>query len=352
MYDSAVSIRDAGLAPFEKQRPVASETRRFQRIETVEASDLSYRDFLKRFVHANRPVVLNGVAQNWPAMSKWQPEYFRKRFGKQEVAVAYDKYMPFDQFIDEVLASSEQAPGPYMFRLFLHEHMPELLADVIPQNKFAYPRRYASPLMPERVRRPDGYLKLLIGGPGSKFPVMHFDGDNAHAAITEIHGLKEMILFAPEDSRFVYPKPGAGNVSLVDNPHSPDLARFPLMANAKPYQVVLEPGQMIFIPSRWWHTARPLTPSVSVCTNILDGSNWAGFVDDSANAKINDQWRRIAKRAYLGGLGKLLSLCETLQERSPRLAKGLIFPERLSPISADMAPEPSARQLKIRIPTP
>lgn len=330
--------------------PRISLTVASKNIETVDASELPYEAFLHDYLRAGRPVVVRNAATRWPALSKWRPDYFKSKFGKQPVSVAYDKTMPFDQFIDEVLASSEDSPGPYMFRLFLHEQLPELLSDLIPQNAYAYPRRYGSPLMPESVRRPDGYLKLLIGGSGSKFPMMHYDGENAHAAITEIYGDKEIILFSPEDTPFIYARADATNVSKVENPHCPDLNRFPLMAKATPYRAVIEPGQMVFIPARWWHTARPLTPSVSVCTNILDQSNWSGFVEELSKAPVNHPVKKIFKRVYLSGLGGLLTAMEQLQEKSPALSKLLILPEVLSPISAAVAREPSASPLKIRIP--
>lgn len=318
-------------------------------IEVIDAANISYEEFLRRYAHANRPVVVDNCVGRWPAMKKWQPAYFKEKFQQQPVQVAYDRAMPFDQFIDDVMASSAEKPGPYMFRLFLHEHLPELLEDLIPQNVYAYPRRLTSPLMPERLRRPDGYLKLLIGGPGSKFPVMHFDGDNAHASITEIYGDKEMILYAPEDGPNIYPNPKAPNTSMIEDPTSPDLDRFPLLAKAVQYRAVLRPGQMVFIPCRWWHTARPVTPSVSVCVNMLDDSNWPGFVDVACRGSSG--LKAVVKRAYLTGLGGLLSACEGLQKASPTLARALVLPLKLSPTSAAVAAEPSARQLKIRIPT-
>jgi hypothetical protein len=321
-------------------------------IERVDGTHLSYEDFLARYMHANRPVVISNVAGDWPAMRNWTPEYFKKRFGSQPVAVGYDRNMPFDQFIDQVLASSPENPGPYMYRSFLHEVLPELLPDVIPQNKFAFARRYASPLMPEKWRRPDGYLKLLIGGVGSKFPVMHYDGENAHAAITEIYGDKEFVMYAPEDGQYLYTKKFFPNHSMVDDPVMQDLQRFPLLVKATQYRTVLKPGDMIFVPAKWWHAARALSTSISVCTNSLDGSNWAHYVDEVAadEAKTSPQKAK-RLRAYLTATGRVLDAMENLQRSSPALARALVLPGVLAPASAEVAPEPSRRQLNIRIPT-
>jgi len=321
-------------------------------IERTDGRTLSYDDFLARYMHGARPVVITGVAADWPAMRTWTPENFKKRFGSKPVAIGYDRDMPFDQFIDEVLASSADNPGPYMYRSFLHEVLPELLPDVMPQNKFAFPRRHSSPLMPEKWRRPDGYLKLLIGGVGSKFPVMHFDGENSHAGITQIYGDKEFVIFAPEDSPYLYPRKAFPNHSLVDDPVSQDRERFPLLAKATLYRTILKPGDMIFVPARWWHAARALSPSISVCTNMLDSSNWQGFVREvvaDATRTSASEAKRLEDRLKM--LDKVLTRLEKLQEQSPALARALVLPRVLAPLSAESAPDPSRRQLNIRIPT-
>lgn len=322
-------------------------------LETVSAKQLPYARFLRDHVHANRPVVVTDAAPAWPAMQRWTPEFFRTRFADEQVAVSYTETMRFADFIDAVLASTEARPGPYMFRLFLHEHLPALLPDVIPQNVYAFPRRYASPLMRPQWRRPDGYLKLLIGGVGSKFPVLHFDGDNAHAAITEIHGEKAFVMYRPEDGRFLYPNPKQPNKSLVPDLDRPDLDRFPLLRQATPWGAILKPGDMVFVPCGWWHSAKPVTPSVSVCMNMLDGSNWAGFVDETCrSAAQTSRAKAAAYRVYLSSLGAVMSACEALQRHAPGLARAAGWPVRWAPASADAVPDPSAHRLDILVPTP
>lgn len=321
-------------------------------IEKIEADELSYEQFLARYMWPNRPVVISHVARDWAAMRQWTPAYFRQRFGSKPMPIAYDETLPFDEFIDRVIASSAEAPGPYMHRSFLHEVLPELLPDLIPQNPYAFPRRYASPLMPTRWQRPDGYLKLLVGGVGSKFPVMHYDGEAAHAAITEIYGDKEFIMYAPEDGPKLYPLPERPNQSSVDDPAMQDLERFPLLAQAVQYRTVLEPGDMIFVPTGWWHAARALSVSISVCTNMLDGMHWNGLSADAYGTPAShpDLKSRL-KRSWMRGLGALLDAMERLQVERPALAHTLVFPERLAPISAAVAPEPSRRQIHLRRPT-
>lgn len=340
--ETAISGQSAGGSSISMRPPVP--------VEVVRASDLPYATFVTEYLRKNRPVVVDEAAPHWPAMSRWTPDYFRDKFGDETVQVSYTTRMRMAEFVDAVLASTERQPGPYLFRTFIHDEMPGLLPDLSPQNIYTFAGRYSSRLMPETWWRPDGYLKLLMGGPGSKFPVMHYDGDHAHAQITEIYGEKEFYLFPPEDSDKIYPRTVQRNMSQVQDPHAPDLERFPLMAQATPYRAVLRPGQTIFVPMLWWHAARPLSISISVCTNTLERSNWAGFVDDACTTPEGRPFKRLLKRAYFSGAGALMQAMEDFQTAAPALARAMKFPAAVSPASPHFAKDPSARRLEFRIP--
>jgi Cupin-like domain len=289
-------------------------------VERRKASELPYDRYLRDYVANHRPVVVEGAGAHWPAATKWTPDYFKARFGAKVVDISFRERMRFDDFIDGILASTEERPGPYMFRFFICVHLPELLGDLDDSNPYSFSRRLGSPLMPRRYRRPDGYLKLLIGGVGGRFPVMHFDGEDMHAAVSEIYGDKEFILYAPTDSPYMYPKPEQPNHTRIADLADPDYGQFPLFAQAQRYRTVLTPGDTIFVPSRWWHTARVLTPSVSVCTNMIDGSNWGGFVREVCGPLAGgSSLRRAIKRGVLTALGGALTVFERLGRRDGAL---------------------------------
>jgi hypothetical protein len=335
----------ADTVPHSKRVPAPAKS-----IEVRYAAELRYEVFVRDYVFPRKPVLIRGAISRWPAMEKWTPEFFKTRFAEKQVRVSYEATMRFDDFIDGVLASSHENPGPYMYRLFLHEDLQEVLPDVIPQNPYAFPGRYASPLMLEYYRRSDGYMKLLIGGVGSGFPTMHYDGDESHAAITEIYGDKEMILYPPEDGPLLYPSPKRANHSLVDDPYDQDLERFPLLRRATQYRVVLQPGDTIYIPAGWWHTARALSPSISVCQNMLFATDWQAFVEMTTTVDGGRSVaRQVAKKAYLKAAGPVMSALEWIQWRLPRLASALSLPLLLAPVSSDrMAHDPATTPLNIR----
>jgi hypothetical protein len=287
-------------------------------VPKIDARNLPYDVFVRDYVSANRPVVISNAAPGWGALKTWTPEYFKNKFGEQIVEVTYGVRRQLGEVMDGVLASTAQKPGPYLHKVIIHQHMPDLLPDLAPENAYAFPRRYCSPLMPKRFRRPDGYLKLLIGGVGGKFPLMHFDSDNAHAMITEIYGDKEFVLFAPEDTSYVYPHENSPGTSQIDDLDHVDLERFPDFPKATQYRVIIKPGESMFVPSRWWHSARVVTTSVSVCTNMMYGTNWDGFVDLSCESpKGRVRPTIVAKRLYLQLAGTVMGMVEWLQEKFP-----------------------------------
>src|SRR5262245_34177374 len=102
----------------------------------------SLEEFEAEYVKRSRPVILGGAIDDWPAMRRWSPAYFKERFGDREVPVARMKngltynvkegvhYEPIrvGAFVDH-LAPGVPIPLYMVFRV--HEVMPELFDDVI-----------------------------------------------------------------------------------------------------------------------------------------------------------------------------------------------------------------------------
>jgi hypothetical protein len=312
---------------------VATSTLQIVPIERRSAAALPYKSFLHEYVAVNRPVIISDAVPQWKALRIWTPQFFKERFGSRTVEVTYGVSMQLADLIDAVLASTPKNPGPYLHKVIIHQHMPELLEDLMPENEYAFPCRYCSPLMPKRFQRPDGYLKLLIGGPGGKFPLMHYDADNAHAMITEIYGDKEFLLFSPRDTPNVYPSTESLHTSQIEDIGDPDFDRFPLLARAIECRGTIHPGEAIFVPCGWWHSAHVVTTSISVCMNMMEASSWEGFVSECCGSGNGASTKMAAKRLYLHTTGSIMSAIEKLQENAPTaaLVRSIAF---LAPVSS------------------
>ena len=55
--------------------------------EIVRRHQLSRGEFLERYYCANRPVIITGLMDDWPALGKWNLDYFAAKFGDREVDV-------------------------------------------------------------------------------------------------------------------------------------------------------------------------------------------------------------------------------------------------------------------------
>lgn len=105
-------------------------------------------------------------------------------------------------------------------------------------------------------------MNIWLGPEGTVSPLHH---DPKHNLLTQIRGHKRVLLFPP-DQAGLYPFSEEclmSNTSQV-NPENPDLSQFPLFSGAKGLGCLLGPGDVLYIPPKWWHHVRSLTASLSV----------------------------------------------------------------------------------------
>ena len=211
--------------------------------------------FRREFYDPSIPVVIKNLAKNWPAFQKWDWDYFKNLVGNQQVGIynniksdAYtpintaDDYTSFGEYIDMVRG------GPAAWRIFLFnifDHAPEITKD------FNWPEH----LMKGFVKK---YPMLFVGGQGS-ITHMHFDIDMTHIMHTQFGGRKRVLLFPFQEQHKLYRKPWEV-LSLVDfsNYANPEISKvdynaFPALRQAVGYDVVLEPGDTLFMPAGYWH---------------------------------------------------------------------------------------------------
>ena len=98
-------------------------------------------------------------------------------------------------------------------------------------------------------------LNLWFGPAGHTEP-LHFDPSDG--TMMMMHGSKQVVLYPPQQSRNLYP---FGFYDVLPfwisrvNIDQPDLDRFPDFTKTEldRYEVVLNPGQLLYIPAQWWH---------------------------------------------------------------------------------------------------
>lgn len=239
---------------------------------------MTYEEFKQDHLFKNYPVVIGDATADWTARHKFTPEFFKTNYGDRKVVVRGQEFRLGD-FIDLMMTATEDNPAPYPCKLQMDRDYPELLPDVS-RYRFALPDRTHSKLLPKGFIGGADTLEIFFGSPGGQFPYMHYDYMGFHAYINQLYGVKEFTVISPDQTDCVYPDPDNPWVSLIDNQRTPDLARFPRWAEATPVSFVVGPGETMFIPNGWWHTARSVTPTISVAMDVLNASNWGRFIHE------------------------------------------------------------------------
>lgn len=255
-----------GREPWPKPRKVAqpnaiSDT---VSVETV-LEPPSLLEFEKRCLGGARPMLMRGGVAHWPATEKWPDmTYLRSMCGCRNVPVEVgdsyldakwsQKIMTVDELIDRHIRpragrGRARAVG-YLAQYPLFDQVPELAKDILVPD-------YCALADGESVR-----INAWLGPQGTVSP-LHYDPE--HNLLAQVVGRKRILLFPPSDSCRLYPAEGRmlQNTSQID-PEVVDATRFPLAADLRPIQAVLEPGDMLYIPPGWWHHVRSLSPSFSV----------------------------------------------------------------------------------------
>ena len=276
-------------------------------IDRREWSALGRDQFQREYALPLRPVVVTGGIDHWPAREKWTPDFFAQQHGSRVVVVDGQRWR-LDDLIDQIRTSTPQRPAPYLRNQLLSKWAPELLADVLPMPECTRPNRLESRAL--LAGRDLTFVELSIGGAGASFPVLHYDNLHTHAFLMQLYGEKEYLALAPDQAEFLYPQEGiASNKSSVNDLEEPDLARFPLFDKAKGISFRLRPGETLFVPAGWWHTARILSTSITVSINGVGRANWPAFRKDLiVDMAESSAWRAELLKPYLLALGAMFDL--------------------------------------------
>lgn len=238
---------------------------------------LSGEAFLQQHYATGRPVILTGCMEDWPAVSRWTPEYLKQTLG--DVKIQYqgerDRNKRYEMQVDA--HRREIAFSDYM----------DLIAQpgvgnqaYITANNSAHNARALAPLhadlgFPGEFLEPAADVKngMMWIGPAGTVTSLHHDlTDNL---VAQVVGRKRFRLFAAADVGKLYNHHHVfSEIVDLDDPDL-DMARLPLMKEANVHDITLLPGEMLFIPIGWWHQVNALDFSVTITyTNFRWRNDW------------------------------------------------------------------------------
>ncbi|KAL5007907.1 hypothetical protein ScPMuIL_016713 [Solemya velum] len=237
--------------------------------------------FHRKYVAPNKPVVIQGALDHWPALRRWDTGYLREKIGDLEVTVTVTPNGYADAVTDGKFVMPEERR--MLFGTFL-----DIVEGEIPANGTFYIQKQNSNLT-------DEFASLLADAEQDLDWGNEAFGELSHAvnfwmgeskAITSMHrdhyenlycvvrGWKRFILLPPTDLPFVpyesyqaasFKESKDGDFDIIDNdvvgqvpwiaidPLKPDLSKYPWYSKASPISVTVRQGETLYLPSLWFH---------------------------------------------------------------------------------------------------
>ncbi|KAI8361827.1 jmjC domain-containing protein 7 [Choanephora cucurbitarum] len=243
-------------------------------------------EFLRESVHPNRPAIIKGAFDHWPARTQWTNDYLRSKMKDTIVTVAttpngyadavtydpihqkdyfvmpHEAHMPFNAFLD-LVEGKQQSENAHYISLqngSLSVEYGPLEQDVDPEIDWC---SRALGKQPDAVNFWFGDEKSITS--------LHKDPyENCYAVI---RGQKTFVLYPPSEYYCMHesmypnahyaPDPITGQLVIKPlesktpwipvDPLNPDFDRFPRFRHARPITVTVKEGEMLYLPALWFH---------------------------------------------------------------------------------------------------
>lgn len=270
---SVTAKRDWLLTTLERQRNLSTEASSIRRVKAM-----SGQQFLDEHYATNRPVILCDAISDWPALTKWTPDYLRHKAEGIPVVFqsrrqsnprferdkdAHREQRPFEQFLDLIMSGSGNDAYLTAYNSADNAQLTQVLS-----NDLGHLDAY----MDRSVEQPFGMPWI---GPEGTFTPLHHDLTNN--MLIQITGRKRILMAAPGEASRLYNDQHV--FSAVQNLETYDPAQFPLTRDVTIHRIELQPGEILFLPIGWWHQVLALDFSVSLTQTHFRWPNdaWASY---------------------------------------------------------------------------
>ncbi|XP_049349579.1 F-box protein At1g78280 [Solanum verrucosum] len=239
------------------------------------AKNLSIDEFRDKY-DGQKPVLIGGLADTWPARTTWTTEELLKKYGDTAFKLSqrsrHKIRMKLKDYVSYMKVQHDEDPL-YIFDEKFGEAAPELLKEYTVPNMFK--EDFFDVL--DMDQRPS--FRWLIMGPERSGASWHVDPSLTSAWNTLLCGRKRWALYPPGRVPLgvtVHVNEEDGDVN-IDSPSSLQwwLDFYPLLAEEdKPIECTQLPGETIFVPSGWWHCVLNLETTVAVTQNFVNSKNF------------------------------------------------------------------------------
>ncbi len=249
-------------------------------LQVEKRAGVSRDEFVERYVRGCRPLVLTDLARDWPAMHRWSPQDLKSRFGHLDVEIQADRNADPQYEQNKLAHRRTQRLGEFVDRVLAggptNDYYMTANNEVLRRTEFA-------PLLADIGSLPDycdaaalsRASSFWFGPAGTLTPLHH---DTLMLMHTQIVGRKRWRFISPLETPRLYNHSGVFSPIDVDQP---DLVRYPTFAQVKMLEVIVEPGETMFLPLAWWHQVTSLDVSLSFSFSNLAVPNEFTYVNPS-----------------------------------------------------------------------
>ncbi len=216
--------------------------------------------FKNEYLNKKKPVLIKGFAKNWRTTKHWDLDFLLKLKDDRDILLLSDNFIQndnrykqatFKNYIQQ-LKDAELSGTPikdYLTTLNLFEYYPHLKNDV---DFYFF----------------DTHTKINDVGAwiGPANTISGFHADTANNVYTQVKGRKMFIICSPEFNKTMYQskKHVYGAVASDVDINNFDITKHPKFKDNIFEYVILEPGDVLFVPQNWWHYVQSLDLSISI----------------------------------------------------------------------------------------
>ncbi|NET33926.1 MAG: cupin-like domain-containing protein [Cyanothece sp. SIO1E1] len=232
-----------------------------------QASKLDYKLFFETYQKPGHPVVVTGALNdaidwdlNYLCQQIGDQTFLIRQFGRERYQQDKRQWQSIGSGVESIsmtfaeYAAVMQSGQAYEQDLYLAKS--PFTHTALAQNANL---QQIPAVLPLRGPVTDWYLWV---GPGGHTTCLHYDPFDG--TLLQLHGTKRLVLFPPSQLYNVYPFPLLNHLRYGPKlrasysqfyPDRPDYEAFPKIrqAQAHRYEVILNPGDLMFIPAGWWH---------------------------------------------------------------------------------------------------
>ncbi|KAG6544655.1 hypothetical protein Mapa_013845 [Marchantia paleacea] len=279
-------------------------------VPRVNASEYHYGLFWKEYMRANKPVVLTGLMESWRSCEDWvlksgapNLSFIGENFGSSRVQVADCGRKEFsDQKRQEMTVRQfvnywsglrdDTAPNLENRLLYLKDwhfvkEFPAYCAYNTPEafsddwlNIFldTFQMHSVSAEITPKSSNDDNQCsdyRFVYMGPKGTWTPLHADVLRSYSWSANVCGRKKWLLLPPEQVELVYDRFQRDTVYDIYSEVSAQ--QFPGFSQTRWMECNQGPGEILFVPSGWFHQVTNVEDTISINHNWLNGCNlhWA-----------------------------------------------------------------------------